>query len=839
MKKYYLILLIITGIANAQTVNIPDPNFKAALLAQSVDTNGDGEIQVSEAVAKIGLNVSNSNIVNLTGIEAFVNLEFLNCSANEIITLDLTALTNLQSFYGMNNPLTSLNITGLESLSSADIDHCALASIDLTGCTVLDDLDLSYNQLTFLDVSPAINLTSLTVSFNFNLQTLTLAGATNLSVMHATNTSLSSFDLSGSSSLTLLDLSWNTLGAVDVSNCGSLNTLIINGSGSVLESLNVSGCTSLELLEVNADGLTELDISNLPNLSIANVSNSGIITLNASGCSELSTLDASNCELTSIDVSGCTNLLWLEVPYNQLTTLDASTCHSLISLNLDENPLETLFIKNGSNENIMATISPLVYICADESQLQAVAQEFSAIPNVVINSYCSFTPGGDYNIITGIVSFDANNNGPDASDPAFPFNKVTISGPPGDGATFTDVSGSYAFYTQAGNYEVMPQIENENFFNLFTPVEVNFPVVNNSVITQNFSIVANGIHPDVEVVIVPLVPAQPGFDAVYKIVYKNKGNQLLSGEVLFEFGNMSMEYLSAVPPPDNILSGSLEFEYADMMPFENREIIVTLNINAPTDTPPVNIGDLFDFTAQITINEGSDENPADNIFLYNEAVIGSYDPNNKICSEGEVVGTDNIGGYLHYVINFENTGTAPAQNVVVRDTIDPLQFDVSSVQVMNASHPVVARQNGNILECIFEEINLDSGGHGNILLKIKTLNTLQEGEMVTNKADIFFDYNFPVTTENANTTFATLSIYESELGSKVLIAPNPVDDILQIRNSNEIEAIELYDIQGRLLEEMKVNSKLFELTMGGRQTGFYLLKVRSSLGQTTHQILKK
>ena len=90
MKKlYFLFFLTIGFFANAQIVNIPDANFKAKLLSasasntvasrqtpvynptygtwsvsnySSIDTNGDGEIQVTESRAIKWLKVFNSNI---------------------------------------------------------------------------------------------------------------------------------------------------------------------------------------------------------------------------------------------------------------------------------------------------------------------------------------------------------------------------------------------------------------------------------------------------------------------------------------------------------------------------------------------------------------------------------------------------------------------------------------------------------------------------------------------------------------------------------------------------------------------------------------------------------
>ncbi len=68
-------ILLFALFVNAQVVNIPDANFKAALVDDlSINTNGDGEIQVSEALATTNINVRDSHITDLSGIEAFTNL---------------------------------------------------------------------------------------------------------------------------------------------------------------------------------------------------------------------------------------------------------------------------------------------------------------------------------------------------------------------------------------------------------------------------------------------------------------------------------------------------------------------------------------------------------------------------------------------------------------------------------------------------------------------------------------------------------------------------------------------------------------------------------------------
>ena len=113
MKKLLLVLLALPMIGFGQNVNIPDANFKAYLLGNSlINTNGDTEIQVSEAAAFTDtIDCSNMNISNLTGIEAFTALTYLWCVGNQLTILNVslnTALTSLRC-YDMPS-MTTLNM---------------------------------------------------------------------------------------------------------------------------------------------------------------------------------------------------------------------------------------------------------------------------------------------------------------------------------------------------------------------------------------------------------------------------------------------------------------------------------------------------------------------------------------------------------------------------------------------------------------------------------------------------------------------------------------------------------------------------------------------------------
>lgn len=150
----------------AQNVVIPDPNFKAALLSHEpvIDTNSDGEIQISEAEAVINdLNVGSNSISDLTGIEAFVNLKYLNCQDNNLTQLNTSNLTQLERLNAWSNQFESLDLSTNTMLNYLELNTNELTTLDVSNNTLLGYLSVSYNQLSDIDLS---GLTQLTVFSN-------------------------------------------------------------------------------------------------------------------------------------------------------------------------------------------------------------------------------------------------------------------------------------------------------------------------------------------------------------------------------------------------------------------------------------------------------------------------------------------------------------------------------------------------------------------------------------------------------------------------------------------------------------------------------------------------
>jgi Leucine-rich repeat (LRR) protein len=825
MKKLYTLLVVaLIGFAgNAQIVNIPDANFKAKLLLASpsnyiastetpdasgnvttysqIDTNNDGEIQVSEALAIKWLYIIQSSIANLTGIESFTNLEFLACGDNQLTSLNVSGLSNLRFLSCNQNGLTSLNVSGLTNLQTLYCFNNQLPSLNVSGLTNLQWLDCNNNQLTSLNLS----------------------GLTNLQTLGCNVNQLTNLNVSGLTNLQILACSFNQL-----------------------SNLNVSGLTNLQELYCHSNQLPSLNVSGLTNLQTLYCFNNQLPSLNVSGLTNLQTLDCSGNLLPSLNVSGLTNLQYLDCSYNYLPSLIVNGLTNLQILYCSNNQLTSLNIKNGVLENeIYFNYNPtLQYICADEGQLDSIQYYLTqyGYTNCNLNSYCSFTPGGAFYTIQGNNRYDSNSNGCDASDSNLPNFKCAITDGTTTGTFISNTSGSYTIPVQAGTHTVTPILENPTYFTVTSSNTGNivFPTATSPYV-RDFCVTPNGIKNDLEVTIIPIEVARPGFDAFYKIIYKNKGNQVANGSLSFTFNDAIMDLVTASPIVNTTGTNSLSWNYNNLNPLETREINLTFNINSPMETPAVNGGDVLNYGT--TIVGATDETPNDNVFSLNQTVVNSYDPNDKTCLEGTTITPSMVGNYVHYVIRFENTGTFAAQNVVIKDIIDTTKFDISTLVPQSSSHPFVTRiTNTNQVEFIFENINLpfnDATNDGYVAFKIKTLPSLVLGDTFTNSAGIYFDYNFPIVTNTTTTTVATLGNQDFDFGSVFTLSPVPAKDFLTITTKQDVvvSSVNIYNTLGQLVQVHTNPTETIDVS--GLQSGSYFVRITSDKGSATGKFLKE
>ena len=694
---------------------------------------------------------------------------------------------------------------------------------DVTGLEAfvnLRSLNCNLNNIAWLDVTSMSNLMYLSCSDN-PINYINAGGLTQLQGLYAQNcglTSMSQINLQGNG-LLQMELDRNNFDSFSLGNFPDLMTLSLTQCD--MTSVNLTNLPSLDVLYIYDNQLTALEVSGLPNLKW---------------------LYCYNNSIASIDLSQNLLLEALSITFNELTNLDVSQNHSLYTLDATNNNLVSLNIKNGINEALYLQANPnLAYICVDESQMTDPELFANAISQA--NSYCSFTPGGTYYTVAGTTTFDNDSNGCDAEDVQVPNVKFSVFDGSSTQTVICNNSGNYNIPFVEGTYTMTPTFENAEYFNFSPPVSsFSFPDVA-SPFFQNLCITPNGLHADLEIVVVPLNPSRPGFNSYFKIICKNKGNQTQSGIVNFTFDDEVFDLIASNPPVAWQTLNQLTWNFNNLVPFETRHFDVTLQLNSPTDEPPVNGGAVLNLTGQIMIDE-NDVTPSDNTFALIQTVVNSFDPNDKTCLEGNTLSPENVGKYVHYMIRFENTGTADAQNIVVKDVIDTAKFDITSLVALDGSHDYYTRIKDNKVEFIFENINLpfdDANNDGYVLFKIKTNPTLVIGDTFSNTASIYFDYNFPIVTEPAVTTIAVLKNKDFAFEDYFTIFPNPVNAVLQIQSKKDIaiSSISIYNMLGQVVLVIPNAAQIKSVDVSSLKTGNYFIKINSDMGNSNSKFIKK
>ena len=255
------------------------------------------------------------------------------------------------------------------------------------------------------------------------------------------------------------------------------------------------------------------------------------------------------------------------------------------------------------------------------------------------------------------------------------------------------------------------------------------------------------------------------------------------------------------------------------------------HVEACGDTTNWNPDDVNDFPQD-------DADPV--VDIYCGVVTGSYDPNDKT---GYPIGQTNQkyiqpNQQLQYVIRFQNTGTDTAFTVVIRDTLDT-DLNIFTVTSGVSSHQYDFRMYGpRVLEWTFNNINLpdsstnQEGSNGFVTFHVDQVPNLAPATEITNDADIYFDFNDPITT---NTTMHR--IYEgfvnvlniedlTQEGKSLLIYPNPTSNIITIQGKEDMhQNFKIFDQMGREVYKGKLNGITTDVYLTNLSKGIYTLKI--------------
>ncbi len=266
-----------------------------------------------------------------------------------------------------------------------------------------------------------------------------------------------------------------------------------------------------------------------------------------------------------------------------------------------------------------------------------------------------------------------------------------------------------------------------------------------------------------------------------------------------------------------------------------------------TPDSSVNIGDTLCFHIYTGV-PAADVNPANNDFMICLPVVNSYDPNIKEVSPMGVGATGDIPSTtpeLTYTIHFQNTGTAPAIDVNVIDTLDG-HLDALSLKILGTSHNMTPEWAApGVVKFKFSNIYLadsfsnEPASHGYVRFKVKMHSGLAPGTQIKNKGYIYFDTNPAIITNEAlNTIIHTADVPTVKQVIPVKIYPNPATDNIFVENLQDGNIV-ISNVNGAVVLDQIINNNKTEINISSLTPGIYIMKTICKDGTTTRKFVKE
>ncbi len=470
---------------------------------------------------------------------------------------------------------------------------------------------------------------------------------------------------------------------------------------------------------------------------------------------------------------------------------------------------------------------------------------FGSDPIVLANE--SLVSGNGYvgkmtdgaNVIKGIVFTDDSNDGIlDNGETGIPNVMVQLDAT--NYVASTNSNGAYNLYTLNGSFDVSvpyPPI----YYTLTTSSSQNASFIGmgecDSLNHFGFSPTPN--MNDLRIDISPTSNPKAGHVLGYILTYKNVGTTAQTATVSLD-ADPNLSYLMASPNPTNQNGQSSSWDLGLLNPGDVGNIFIHYNIPIT-----MQIDDPLTSTCNIDPSTG-DQTPNDNIKSTTSLVVGPYDPNYKWVSEDTLF---DISGesHLEYEIHFQNLGNAPAQDVIIIDTLPGSYLEMASMEIITSSHSPMnlTISDGNVVKFVFPGIMLpDStsnpiGSMGMVKFRINQNGTLNLGQTIDNFADIYFDYNPAIRTNTATTIHLSTSDVFEISKTRYSIYPNPFNSDFTISGDNVIKSFELLDMTGRIVNEGQINSNTATISSSKLKSGCYLLRINTDTRIETLKLRKQ
>ena len=444
-----------------------------------------------------------------------------------------------------------------------------------------------------------------------------------------------------------------------------------------------------------------------------------------------------------------------------------------------------------------------------------------------------------------IAFIDTNaNNIKDAGEPIYSqgnFNYQLNGGAPIN--TWGNTSNGYVIYeNNAANVFNLNFVNNNTLaFNLVTSGYSNVSVVAGSGITTYYFPLTANSYTDASVSLYNYsTPPRPGFTYLNRVYFQNSGSQNIPAGTVTFTKDSNLTILSTNPPTTATATG-FTYDFTNLAAGIDGFIDVTMQV--PT-IPTISLGTNVVNTASIAV--ASDALVANNNASLTQTVVGSYDPNDKTESHGEKIlfSSFNANEYLNYTIQFENTGTANAVNVRVTDVLDA-RLDETSIRMVNASNSNVVKRVGNTITWNFDAIELPPSvantqiGHGFINFKIKPKAGFAVGDIIVNKANIYFDFNPAIITNECKTEFVAALAINDFAFNAFNFYPNPVSTILTVSNNSVIDSVTISSVLGQNVLTSKINDIQSTIDLSTLTSGIYIAEFLSNGAAKRIKIVKE
>lgn len=417
--------------------------------------------------------------------------------------------------------------------------------------------------------------------------------------------------------------------------------------------------------------------------------------------------------------------------------------------------------------------------------------------------FTSFAPLPPHqNIFSGTVFFDANQNGvKDPGENGMWQQAILLL--PSNVVYYTSTNGEFNFFADSGTHTV--QVLPGTNFQLTSAATYNV-TAGVGQIFSNLDFGLTGISPASSLISwLTGSVARCNGNVNHWINYANDGNMALNGVIKF-VKDPDMTFVQSNPPFNSSNGDTLFWNYSNLLPFEQRSVLLILNISPPALNP----GDTVINCAEINFHVSSTSSNC-----LQQIVVCSFDPNDKMVTPAGVGASHYtlLSDTLQYTIRFQNTGTDTAFTVRIKDTLDPW-FDLNSFKLLTASHPVQTRLNNDgSLEFLFANILLpdsntnQAASNGFVKYAVKPKASTPPFTTVYNTAYIFFDFNDLIATNTTfNTLINTLGTNDNATGNNaVLVYPNPFKEYIQIKFSNTTGKelrLEITDLAGRVFHRV-------------------------------------